>query len=86
MNEQSETDKRVAFLTGQVAVLGMALQAALKHHPNKTEVAASIHENYESAIARVLPKSFSEAFLDGMESARDLYLLKSQEDPGQPER
>lgn len=84
MNEQSEIERRVAFLMGQVSVLGMALQAALMHHPRRTEVALSIHENYEKAVSRVLPRGFPEAFLDGMKTARDLYLLKDQEDRGQP--
>lgn len=79
-------EEQLSFLTGQVSVLGMALQAALKHHPEREAVAATLHENYEKVMARTMQRPFPEAFLDGMKSARDLYLLKSPDDPGQPKR
>lgn len=71
-----ELARRVAFLTGQVACLSIALQAVLKHHPARDLAAALIHENYEQTISRTLAAPFPEAFLDGMKATRDTYLLK----------
>ena len=71
-----ELARRLAFLTGQVACLGIGLQAVLKHHPARDLVATLIHENYEQSIARALAKPFPEGFLDGMKATRDAYLLK----------
>lgn len=82
----TKQEEQIAFIMGQVSVLGLALQAALKHHPEREAVAATIHENYENALAKTMPRPFPEAFLDGMKSVRDLYLLSSPQDQGQPRR
>ena len=80
------SEEKIAWLMGQVSVLGMGLQAALQHHPNRVEVAATLHENFEKSYAKKRSSSCPEAFLDGMKIARDFFLLKKQEDPGQPHR
>lgn len=79
-----ELERRIAWITGQVTVLGQAMQAVLKHHPNRDDVAVTLHDSYEQSLSRGLGQPFPEAFLDGMRLARDLYLLKQEEDPGQP--
>jgi len=80
------TKKQIEFLTGQIAALGIGIQAAIKHHPNRDEVAATIQQSFETALSKVALTPIPEAFLDGMHSARNLYLLKTPEDPGQPKR
>ncbi len=74
-NKLSQQDQ-IVFLMGQVSVLGIAIQASLAHHPNKDKVAADIYESYEKCIARMTPTLAPDAFLEGMQQALDLYVLK----------
>jgi len=74
-------ERRLAMLGGEVAVLGMALQAVLKHHPSTSAVADTLHTSYEEAMSRMLQLPFPEDFLTGMTRARDLYLLTRPTDP-----
>lgn len=71
-----ELARQIASTHGQIAVLGMALQAVLKHHPDPDAVALTLHESYEHAMSRALGRPFPDAFLDGMKSATDLFALK----------
>lgn len=70
-----ELARQIALAHGQISVLGMALQALLKHHPNPDGVAATLHESYEQSLSRALGRPFPDAFLDGMKTARDLFVL-----------
>lgn len=71
-----ELEQRIAWLTGVVSVLGHGVHAAIKHHPDREAVASEIHKGYEDMISRVLPSAFPDKFVEGMQAARDLYLLK----------
>jgi hypothetical protein len=84
MSERETIQEQIDGLTGKLAVLGMALQAALKYHPNRQEVAALIHENYEVILSKALYNGFPEKFVLGMQRARELYVLNDPPDPGQP--
>ena len=69
-----DRNERIIKLEGQLAALGMAVQALLKHHPNRSAVAQTLHESYEHALSRALSRTFPDAFLDGMKSSMDVYL------------
>lgn len=71
-------------LLGQVAALGMAVQAMLSTHPNREQVAQKLHDSIEQTLARALAQGFPDEFVRGVESIVSLYLLRRQEDPGQP--
>jgi hypothetical protein len=78
--------EEIEYLTGQVSVLGIAIQAILQHHPSRDAVAVTMQQSFENALAKVASTPIPEAFLDGAHHAHDLYLLKSPQDPGQPKR
>lgn len=71
-----ELERRIALITGELSTMGIALHALLKYHPHRDEVAAEIHNSYEQMVSRTLASPFPDAFLEGMKSCRDLYLLK----------
>jgi hypothetical protein len=58
----------------------------LATHPDRAAAAATIHQDLEGLIARLMASGFTDEFLRGIEAARDLYLLKKPADPGQPSR
>lgn len=76
MNNNTSLKDNIAFLMGQVSVLGISLQAALNHHPNREQIASDIRKSYEQCIARMTPTNAPDAFLSGMKKALDLYVLK----------
>ena len=76
MNNNTSLKDNIAFLMGQVSVLGISLQAALNHHPNREQIASDIRESYEQCVARMTPTNVSDAFLSGMKEALYLFVLK----------
>jgi hypothetical protein len=72
-------EQRVSYLTGQISALGAAVHVLLKTHPNREEISLSLHEALEAQIARQLASSLPDEMRKGIESARDLFLLKKQE-------
>lgn len=85
-----ETEKTLgqveARLAGQITALGVALHVMLRSHPEREQMAADIHEALETLIARGLGSPLRDELMRGMQVARDLYLLKPVDDPGQPKR
>jgi len=71
-----ELTRQIAFAQGQISVLGMALQAILKQHPDPAAIAATLHESFEQSLSRALGRTFPDAFVDGMNDAKSLFLLK----------
>lgn len=59
----------------------MAMQAVVKHHPNKSAVADTLYTSFEEAMSRMLQLPFPEDFLTGMTRARDLYVFAQTSDP-----
>lgn len=78
------TTKSDPHLLGQITALGVAVQAILSTHPDRAAVAARIHEGIEQCLARSLAQGFPDEFVRGVESTRDVYLLRRLNDPGKP--
>lgn len=76
MESNFNAEKAVAIMSGQLMALGAGLQAALKHHPHREEVAATIHDNLERMLSKLLTTPLSDDVIRGVESARDMFLLK----------
>ena len=76
-----ELERRIAFLSGEISSLSIAVHALLKHHPHRNAVAVEIHQGYEQMASRFLARPFPDALVDGMKSCRDTYLLKPDKDP-----
>jgi hypothetical protein len=87
MENRTRTERQVSdWNAGQIAALGIAVQAILKHHPLRDQVAQAIHDSMEQMLSRALASNWPDETVKGMQSVRDVYLLREQADPGQPTR
>ena len=68
------TEDRLDFLTGQIAAQNIAIRALLTTHPSRTDAAARFHDEFEQAFSRVLPREFSDAFVEGLQTVRGMFL------------
>lgn len=78
--------QQIDFLSGQVWALSIASHALLKYHPDRVTAAGLVHADIERALSDLLPSGFSDETLHGIAVARDTYLLRAEQDPGQPSR
>ena len=87
MSHRTKTEQQqIDFLAGQVSALGLACFALLKTHPNRAAAVQVLNDALERQLAAMLPSPLSDEVRSGIEAARDLFLLKSPPDPGQPTR